>query len=141
MDLLHRAGVPAEVLQLLPGGPPVGEALTADARVCGVVFTGSTHTARLIERKLAARSGAIATLIAETGGINVMIVDSSALPEQVVLDSVAPAFNSAGQRCSALRVLLLQEEIAPRVLELLAGQMDELRHRARMAARPPMSGQ
>jgi RHH-type proline utilization regulon transcriptional repressor/proline dehydrogenase/delta 1-pyrroline-5-carboxylate dehydrogenase len=126
VDLLHRAGVPHEVLQLLPGGPPVGEALTSDARICGVVFTGSTDTARLIERKLAARPGAIATLIAETGGINAMIVDSSALPEQVVLDSVTSAFNSAGQRCSALRVLLLQEEIAPRVLELLAGQMDEL---------------
>jgi RHH-type proline utilization regulon transcriptional repressor/proline dehydrogenase/delta 1-pyrroline-5-carboxylate dehydrogenase len=84
------------------------------------------QTARLIEQRLAARSGALVTLIAETGGVNVMIVDSSALPEQVVLDSVASAFNSAGQRCSALRVLLLQEEIAPRVLELLAGQMDEL---------------
>jgi RHH-type proline utilization regulon transcriptional repressor/proline dehydrogenase/delta 1-pyrroline-5-carboxylate dehydrogenase len=127
VELLHRAGIPAEVLQLLPGGPEVGEALTRDARVCGVVFTGSTPTARRIERTLAGRSGAIATLIAETGGINVMIVDSSALPEQVVLDTVTSAFNSAGQRCSALRVLLLQEEIAPRVLELLAGQMDELR--------------
>ena len=126
VQLLHRAGVPGEVLHLLPGGPSVGEALTADPRVGGVVFTGSTHTARLIERSLAGRSGPIATLIAETGGINAMIVDSSALPEQVVLDSVASAFNSAGQRCSALRVLLLQEEIAPRVLELLAGQMDEL---------------
>ncbi|HEV2702150.1 MAG TPA: L-glutamate gamma-semialdehyde dehydrogenase [Steroidobacteraceae bacterium] len=126
VQLLHRAGVPTEVLQLLPGGPAVGEALTADSRVCGVVFTGSTTTARLIARKLAGRSGAIATLIAETGGINAMIVDSSALPEQVVLDSMASAFNSAGQRCSALRVLLLQEEIAPRVLTLLAGQMDEL---------------
>jgi RHH-type proline utilization regulon transcriptional repressor/proline dehydrogenase/delta 1-pyrroline-5-carboxylate dehydrogenase len=126
VQLLHRAGVPTEVLQLLPGGPQVGEALTADSRVCGVVFTGSTSTARLIERKLAGRSGAIATLIAETGGINAMIVDSSALPEQVVLDSITSAFNSAGQRCSALRVLLLQDEIAPRVLELLAGQMDEL---------------
>jgi RHH-type transcriptional regulator, proline utilization regulon repressor / proline dehydrogenase / delta 1-pyrroline-5-carboxylate dehydrogenase len=126
VELLHRAGVPGEVLQLLPGGPAVGEALTADARICGVVFTGSTQTARLIERKLAGRNGAIATLIAETGGINAMIVDSSALPEQVVLDCITSAFNSAGQRCSALRVLLLQEEIAPRVLELLAGQMDEL---------------
>jgi RHH-type proline utilization regulon transcriptional repressor/proline dehydrogenase/delta 1-pyrroline-5-carboxylate dehydrogenase len=126
VDLLHRAGVPVDALQLLPGGPQVGEALTGDARICGVVFTGSTQTARRIEQRLAGRSGAIATLIAETGGINVMIVDSSALPEQVVLDSVTSAFNSAGQRCSALRVLLLQEEIAPRVLELLAGQMDEL---------------
>jgi len=126
VELLHRAGVPAEVLQLLAGGPETGEALTGDARICGVVFTGSTQTARRIEQRLAGRPGAIATLIAETGGINVMIVDSSALPEQVVLDSVASAFNSAGQRCSALRILVLQEEIAPRVLELLAGQMDEL---------------
>jgi len=126
VDLLYRAGVPADTLQLLPGGPQVGEALTGDARICGVVFTGSTQTARRIEQRLAGRSGAIATLIAETGGINVMIVDSSALPEQVVLDSVTSAFNSAGQRCSALRILLLQDEIAPRVLELLAGQMDEL---------------
>ncbi len=126
VELLHRAGVPREVLQLLPGGPEVGEALTADARVGGVVFTGSTQTARLIDRKLAQRAGPIATLIAETGGINVLLADSSALAEQVVLDSVTSAFNSAGQRCSALRILVLQEEIAPRVLELLAGQMDEL---------------
>ena len=126
VELLHRAGVPVDVLQLLAGGPPIVEALTGDERICGVVFTGSTQTARRIEQRLAGRSGAIATLIAETGGINVMIVDSSALPEQVVLDSVTSAFNSAGQRCSALRVLLLQEEVAPRVLELLAGQMDEL---------------
>ena len=126
VDLLHRAGVPRSVLHLVAGGPETGQALTGDPRICGVVFTGSTATARSIESSLARRPGAIATLIAETGGINVMIVDSSALPEQVVLDSVASAFNSAGQRCSALRVLLLQEEIAPRVLELLAGQMDEL---------------
>jgi RHH-type proline utilization regulon transcriptional repressor/proline dehydrogenase/delta 1-pyrroline-5-carboxylate dehydrogenase len=125
--LLHAAGVPAPVLQFLPGdGATIGAALTRDARIAGVAFTGSTETARLIEQSLAARSGPIATLIAETGGINVMIVDSSALPEQVVLDALASAFNSAGQRCSALRVLLLQEEIAPRVLELLAGAMDEL---------------
>jgi RHH-type proline utilization regulon transcriptional repressor/proline dehydrogenase/delta 1-pyrroline-5-carboxylate dehydrogenase len=126
VELLHRAGIPSDALQLLPGGPAVGEALTGDTRVCGVVFTGSTHTARRIEQRLAGRAGAIATLIAETGGINAMIVDSSALPEQVVLDSVTSAFNSAGQRCSALRILVLQDEIAPRVLELLAGQMDEL---------------
>ncbi|HTV80844.1 MAG TPA: L-glutamate gamma-semialdehyde dehydrogenase [Steroidobacteraceae bacterium] len=126
VELMHRAGVPPDILQLLPGGPAVGEALTGDARVGGVVFTGSTQTARRIDQRLAARPGAIATLIAETGGINVMIVDSSALAEQVVLDAVASAFNSAGQRCSALRVLLLQEEIAPRVLQLLAGHMDEL---------------
>jgi RHH-type proline utilization regulon transcriptional repressor/proline dehydrogenase/delta 1-pyrroline-5-carboxylate dehydrogenase len=126
VELLHRAGVPAETLQLLPGGPAIGEALSADPRICGVVFTGSTGTARRIERKLADRSGPIATLIAETGGINVLLADSSALPEQVVLDSVTSAFNSAGQRCSALRILVLQEEIAQRVLALLAGQMDEL---------------
>ena len=128
VQLLHAAGVPAAVLQFLPGeGATVGAALTRDARVAGVVFTGSTETARLIERSLAARAGAIATFIAETGGINAMLVDSSALPEQVVLDAVASGFNSAGQRCSALRVLVLQEEIAPRVMELLAGCMDELR--------------
>jgi RHH-type proline utilization regulon transcriptional repressor/proline dehydrogenase/delta 1-pyrroline-5-carboxylate dehydrogenase len=128
VQLLHAAGVPPQVLQFLPGeGGKVGAALTRDPRVAGVAFTGSTDTARLIERSLAARNGGIATLIAETGGLNAMIVDSSALPEQVVLDAVASGFNSAGQRCSALRVLLLQNEIAPRVLELLAGYMDELR--------------
>jgi RHH-type proline utilization regulon transcriptional repressor/proline dehydrogenase/delta 1-pyrroline-5-carboxylate dehydrogenase len=128
VQLLHAAGVPPEVLQFLPGdGGTVGAALTRDPRIAGVAFTGSTDTARLIERSLAARNGSIATLIAETGGLNAMIVDSSALPEQVVLDAVASGFNSAGQRCSALRVLLLQSEIAPRVLELLAGYMDELR--------------
>ena len=127
VQLLHAAGVPADVLQFLPGGGgTVGAALTRDPRVAGVVFTGSTETARLIEKSLAARPGAIAAFIAETGGINAMLVDSSALPEQVVLDAVASGFNSAGQRCSALRVLLLQEEVAPRVMELLAGYMDEL---------------
>jgi RHH-type proline utilization regulon transcriptional repressor/proline dehydrogenase/delta 1-pyrroline-5-carboxylate dehydrogenase len=128
VQLLHAAGVPPEVLQFLPGeGGTVGAALTRDPRIAGVAFTGSTDTARLIERSLAARNGSIATLIAETGGLNAMIVDSSALPEQVVLDAVASGFNSAGQRCSALRVLLLQGEIAPRVLELLSGYMEELR--------------
>jgi len=128
VQFLHEAGVPADVLQFLPGeGAAVGAALTSDPRVAGVVFTGSTDTARLIERSLATRPGAIATFIAETGGINAMLVDSSALPEQVVLDAVASGFNSAGQRCSALRVLLLQQEVAPRVMELLAGHMDELR--------------
>jgi RHH-type proline utilization regulon transcriptional repressor/proline dehydrogenase/delta 1-pyrroline-5-carboxylate dehydrogenase len=127
VQLLHAAGVPVEALQFLPGeGATVGAALSRDPRIAGVVFTGSTETARLIEKSLAGRSGAIATFIAETGGINAMLVDSSALPEQVVLDVVASGFNSAGQRCSALRVLLLQEEVAPRVQELLAGYMDEL---------------
>jgi RHH-type proline utilization regulon transcriptional repressor/proline dehydrogenase/delta 1-pyrroline-5-carboxylate dehydrogenase len=128
VQFLHEAGVPVEVLQFLPGeGGTVGAALTRDPRVAGVVFTGSTATGRLIERSLAARPGAIATFIAETGGINAMLVDSSALPEQVVLDAAASGFNSAGQRCSALRALILQEEVAPRVKELLAGYMDELR--------------
>jgi len=127
VEILHAAGVPPEVLHFLPGdGATIGAALTRDPRIAGVVFTGSGDTARQIERSLASRAGPIATLIAETGGINAMVVDSSALPEQVVLDAVSSGFNSAGQRCSALRLLLLQEEIAPRVLALLAGAMDEL---------------
>jgi RHH-type proline utilization regulon transcriptional repressor/proline dehydrogenase/delta 1-pyrroline-5-carboxylate dehydrogenase len=125
--LLLQAGVPADTLHFLPGdGAQVGGRLVADPRIAGVAFTGSTETARLIHRALAAREGAIPVLIAETGGQNAMVVDSSALPEQVVLDAVQSAFNSAGQRCSALRVLCLQEDIAPRVLRLLAGCMDEL---------------
>jgi len=125
--LLLQAGVPGDVLHFLPGdGALVGGRLVADRRVAGVAFTGSTETARIIQRGLAARDGAIPVLIAETGGQNAMIADSSALPEQVVLDAVGSAFNSAGQRCSALRVLCVQEDIAPRVMRLLAGCMDEL---------------
>ena len=125
--LLHEAGVPGAVLHLLPGsGPEIGAALLPDARIAGVAFTGSTEVARLINRTLAARDTAIPTLIAETGGQNAMLVDSSALPEQVVLDTVKSAFNSAGQRCSALRVLYLQKEIADRTLRLLKGFMQEL---------------
>jgi RHH-type proline utilization regulon transcriptional repressor/proline dehydrogenase/delta 1-pyrroline-5-carboxylate dehydrogenase len=125
--LLHRAGVPTAALALLPGdGARLGATLLGDARVAGVAFTGSNATAAAIQRALAARPGPIATLIAETGGQNAMIVDSSALPEQVVNDAVLSAFGSAGQRCSALRILCVQEEIADRVLELLAGAMDEL---------------
>ncbi|MEE4162893.1 MAG: bifunctional proline dehydrogenase/L-glutamate gamma-semialdehyde dehydrogenase PutA [Woeseiaceae bacterium] len=125
--LFHAAGVPGGVLNLLPGdGAEVGGRAVADARIAGVAFTGSTETARVINRALAERDGPIATLIAETGGQNAMFVDSSALPEQVVLDSVMSAFNSAGQRCSALRLLCLQEDIADRVIELLKGHMDEL---------------
>src|SRR5688572_15963853 len=125
--LMLQAGVPAEVLQFVPGdGAEVGGALTRDPRLAGVVFTGSTETARLIERSMATRPGAIGTLIAETGGLNVMLADSSALAEQLVLDVVHSGFNSAGQRCSALRILLVQEDIAPRVKTLLAGCMDEL---------------
>jgi RHH-type proline utilization regulon transcriptional repressor/proline dehydrogenase/delta 1-pyrroline-5-carboxylate dehydrogenase len=125
--LMLQAGLPAEVLQFVPGdGATVGAALTRDPRLAGIVFTGSTDTARLIERSMAGRPGAIGTLIAETGGLNIMLADSSALAEQLVLDTVQSGFNSAGQRCSALRVLLVQEEIAPRVKTLLAGCMDEM---------------
>jgi RHH-type proline utilization regulon transcriptional repressor/proline dehydrogenase/delta 1-pyrroline-5-carboxylate dehydrogenase len=119
--------VPADVLHLLPGdGASVGARIVADPRVAGVAFTGSTETAKAINRSLAKSEGPIPVLIAETGGQNAMIVDSSALPEQVVLDAVQSGFNSAGQRCSALRVLFVQEDIAPRICNLLAGYMDEL---------------
>jgi RHH-type proline utilization regulon transcriptional repressor/proline dehydrogenase/delta 1-pyrroline-5-carboxylate dehydrogenase len=125
--ILHQAGVPREALQLLPGdGATVGAALCNDPRIDGVAFTGSTETARLINRSLAARNGPIATLIAETGGQNAMVVDSSALPEQVVKDVITSAFLSAGQRCSAARVLYVQQDIADKVIELLAGAVDEL---------------
>jgi RHH-type proline utilization regulon transcriptional repressor/proline dehydrogenase/delta 1-pyrroline-5-carboxylate dehydrogenase len=124
--LLHRAGVPAAALQLLPGrGETIGAALVADARIAGVLFTGSTAVARGINRVLASRRDD-PVLVAETGGQNAMIVDSSALPEQVVTDAVASAFDSAGQRCSALRVLCLQSDIAERVLAMLKGAMAEL---------------
>ncbi|HEY8520099.1 MAG TPA: bifunctional proline dehydrogenase/L-glutamate gamma-semialdehyde dehydrogenase PutA [Gammaproteobacteria bacterium] len=126
-ELLHRAGIPLPALQLLPGdGRAMGEALLPDARVAGVAFTGSVETAHAINRALAERRGPLASLIAETGGVNAMIVDSSALPEQVVRDAVESAFNSAGQRCSALRLLCLQEDTADRVLEMLLGAMREL---------------
>lgn len=127
VELFYEAGIPGPVLSFLPGdGAEIGGSAVADPRVAGVAFTGSTETARLINQSLAAREGPIATLIAETGGQNAMFVDSSALPEQVVLDSVMSAFNSAGQRCSALRLLCLQDDIADRVIELLKGHMDEL---------------
>ena len=126
--LLHEAGIPPEVLHLLPGdGPGIGAPLVADPRIAGVAFTGSFETARAINRTLAARDGPIVPLIAETGGQNALVVDSSALPEQVVADVLASSFQSAGQRCSALRVLFLQREIADRVLDMLAGAMAELR--------------
>ncbi|WP_374358218.1 bifunctional proline dehydrogenase/L-glutamate gamma-semialdehyde dehydrogenase PutA [Thermomonas sp.] len=128
VQLLHEAGIPQDVLQYLPGdGATVGAALTRDPRVAGVCFTGSTDTARLINRALAGRdSGAIAILIAETGGQNAMIADSSSLPEQVVKDVLGSAFTSAGQRCSAARVLLVQDDIADKVIGMLAGAMAEL---------------
>src|SRR5690606_5037144 len=125
--LLHEAGVPQEVLHLLPGdGPSVGAPLTADPRISGVCFTGSTEVARIIERQLAQTAAPDAMLIAETGGLNAMIVDSTALPEQAVRDILASAFQSAGQRCSALRVLYVQEDAAERTLTMLKGAMDEL---------------
>lgn len=128
VKLLHSAGVPAAALHFIPGaGETVGAQVVADERVAGVAFTGSHTTAKKIHRMLAERAGAIATLIAETGGQNAMIVDSSALPEQVVQDVVASAFHSAGQRCSALRVLYVQDAIAPRVIEMLAGYMGTMR--------------
>jgi RHH-type transcriptional regulator, proline utilization regulon repressor / proline dehydrogenase / delta 1-pyrroline-5-carboxylate dehydrogenase len=128
VQLLIEAGVPEKALHMLPGdGASVGAKLVADPRVAGVAFTGSTETAKAIHKSLANRDGAIPVLIAETGGQNAMIVDSSALPEQIVMDVVQSGFNSAGQRCSALRVLFVQEEIAPRVAQLLAGYMDELK--------------
>jgi RHH-type proline utilization regulon transcriptional repressor/proline dehydrogenase/delta 1-pyrroline-5-carboxylate dehydrogenase len=127
VQLLLEAGVPADVLHFLPGdGARVGGRAVADPRVAGVAFTGSTETARIINQTLAGRDGPIGVFIAETGGQNAMFVDSSALPEQVVHDSAYSAFNAAGQRCSALRLLCVQEEIEPRTLELLTGYMDEL---------------
>jgi RHH-type proline utilization regulon transcriptional repressor/proline dehydrogenase/delta 1-pyrroline-5-carboxylate dehydrogenase len=128
VHLLIEAGMPRDAIALLPGrGETVGAKLVADTRVSGVVFTGGTDTARAINRALAARPGALIPFIAETGGINAMIADSSALPEQVVGDVLSSAFNSAGQRCSALRILCVQRDIAPRVLALLEGAMNELR--------------
>ncbi|RUL73690.1 bifunctional proline dehydrogenase/L-glutamate gamma-semialdehyde dehydrogenase PutA [Dyella choica] len=128
VKLLHEAGVPAEVLQYLPGdGAVVGAALTKDPRVAGVAFTGSTETAWAINRALAARNAPIAALVAETGGQNAMIADSSSLPEQVVKDVIASAFQSAGQRCSAARVLFVQEDIADKVISMLSGAMAELK--------------
>jgi len=125
---LLAAGIPGDVLHLLPGdGETVGAALVADPRIGGVAFTGSTETGRAINQSLAARPGPIAPLIAETGGQNAMIVDSSALAEQVVADTLVSAFDSAGQRCSALRLLYVQDDIADRLLPMLAGAMAELR--------------
>jgi RHH-type proline utilization regulon transcriptional repressor/proline dehydrogenase/delta 1-pyrroline-5-carboxylate dehydrogenase len=130
VQALWDAGVPREALQLLPGrGETVGARLVADGRIRGVLFTGSTEVARLLQRALAGRldeRGQPLPLIAETGGQNAMIVDSSALPEQVVADALASAFDSAGQRCSALRVLCLQEEVADTMLTMLKGAMEEL---------------
>ena len=125
--LLHQAGVPRSALQLLTGtGTEVGTALTSDPRVGGVVFTGSTATALRIRKTMAEHLPAGAPLVAETGGLNAMIVDSTALPEQAARDIVASAFQSAGQRCSALRCLYIQEDIAPNLIKMITGVMDEL---------------
>ncbi len=127
-EIMHQCGVPGDVLQLVTGdGAKMAADLLSDTRVAGVVFTGSTAAAHSIQRQLAKRAGAIPVLIAETGGQNCMIVDSTALPEQVVKDVLQSAFASAGQRCSALRVLFVQEEIADALLELLSGAIRELR--------------
>jgi RHH-type proline utilization regulon transcriptional repressor/proline dehydrogenase/delta 1-pyrroline-5-carboxylate dehydrogenase len=127
VEALLEAGVPRGALQLAPGAGEVGAALVSDPRTAGVVFTGSVEVAQLINRSLAARDGALAPLIAETGGVNAMIVDSTALIEQVVDDVLVSAFRSAGQRCSALRLLCLQQEIAADCLSALAGAAAELR--------------
>jgi RHH-type proline utilization regulon transcriptional repressor/proline dehydrogenase/delta 1-pyrroline-5-carboxylate dehydrogenase len=127
VSLLHEAGVPASVLHLVLGDGAVGARLTAHPAVAGVAFTGSTDVARRINRALAAKDGPIVPLIAETGGINAMIVDATALPEQVADDVVTSAFRSAGQRCSALRLLCLQEDVADRMLEMIAGAAHELK--------------
>ncbi len=125
--IFRSVGLPQDILHLLPGdGREVGATLVSDPRVAGVAFTGSTETAQAINRSLAAKEGAIVPLIAETGGLNAMFVDSTALTEQVVDDVVRSAFGSAGQRCSALRILFLQDDIADRTIETLLGAMDEI---------------
>ena len=126
VKLCHEAGIPEEVFQLLPGAGDVGQMITSDPRLAGVAFTGSTETARAINRTLAAREGPIAAFIAETGGQNAMIVDSSALPEQVARDVVASAFQSAGQRCSAQRMLYVQDDVYDGMLEMIRGAFEAL---------------
>ena len=125
--LLHEAGIPASALQLAPGDGAIGAHLTVHRDIAGVVFTGSTEVARAINRTLAAKDGPIVPLIAETGGINAMIADATALPEQVADDVVTSAFRSAGQRCSALRLLFVQEDVADRMIEMIAGAARELK--------------
>jgi RHH-type proline utilization regulon transcriptional repressor/proline dehydrogenase/delta 1-pyrroline-5-carboxylate dehydrogenase len=125
--LMHAGGIPVGALHLVPGDGAIGSMLVSDPRVGGVAFTGSTEVARTINRTLAEKSGPIVPLIAETGGINAMIVDATALPEQVTDDVIASAFRSTGQRCSALRLLCLQEEVADRILEMIIGAVQELK--------------
>jgi RHH-type proline utilization regulon transcriptional repressor/proline dehydrogenase/delta 1-pyrroline-5-carboxylate dehydrogenase len=125
--LLHEAGVPTSALHFVPGDGNIGAALTAHPKLAGVVFTGSSEVARLINRTLAAKDGPIVPLIAETGGINAMIADATALPEQVADDVVTSAFRSAGQRCSALRLLFVQDDVAERMIEMISGAARELK--------------
>ena len=125
VSLMHQAGIPTSALQLVLGAGDVGSALTGDARIGGVIFTGSTEVARLINKALSKRDDS-PVLIAETGGQNAMIVDSTALPEQVCLDVLNSAFDSAGQRCSALRILCVQEDVADKMVNIIKGAMDEL---------------
>jgi RHH-type proline utilization regulon transcriptional repressor/proline dehydrogenase/delta 1-pyrroline-5-carboxylate dehydrogenase len=127
VKLLHEAGIPADALRLVPGDGRIGAALVAHPAIAGVVFTGSTEVARAINRTLAAKDGPIVPLIAETGGINAMIADATALPEQVADDVVTSAFRSAGQRCSALRLLFVQDDVADRMIEMIAGAARELK--------------
>jgi RHH-type proline utilization regulon transcriptional repressor/proline dehydrogenase/delta 1-pyrroline-5-carboxylate dehydrogenase len=127
VELMHRAGIPKDVVQLAPGDGRVGAALTAHPLLGGVAFTGSTDIARLINRTLAERDGPIIPFIAETGGQNAMIVDSSALPEQVTRDVISSAFQSAGQRCSACRVVFVQEDVADGMVRMIAGAMEALK--------------
>ncbi|MBZ6075845.1 bifunctional proline dehydrogenase/L-glutamate gamma-semialdehyde dehydrogenase PutA [Microvirga puerhi] len=127
VKILHEAGVPPSALHLVPGAGSVGARLVENRHVAGVVFTGSTDVARLINRSLAAKDSAIVPLIAETGGINAMIVDATALPEQVADDVVMSAFRSAGQRCSALRLLFVQDDVANKMIEMIAGSAQELK--------------
>lgn len=128
VKLMHEVGFPEEVIQLLPGrGSVIGNQCAADERIKGIMFTGSTEVAKTIQRTIAAREGEIIPLVAETGGQNIMIVDSSALPEQVVADAIDSAFGSAGQRCSALRILYVQDDVADKIIEMLIGAMKELK--------------
>lgn len=127
VEIMHEAGIPKDAIQLVPGtGATVGAGLTSDSRVAGVCFTGSTITAKIIDKAMTENMEPDAVMVAETGGLNAMIVDSTALPEQVVRDVLASSFQSAGQRCSALRMLYVQEDIADNLLEMLYGAMEEL---------------
>ena len=125
--LLHEAGVPDGCAALVPGDGEIGAALVNDPRIAGVAFTGSTEVGQMINRALAAKDGPIVPLIAETGGINAMIADATALPEQVADDVVTSAFRSAGQRCSAARILFVQEDVADTMVKMIAGAAAELR--------------